>query len=63
MSYWTNFAKTGDPNGPGLPKWPRYDQAAGYQVMHLNVEAGAAPDRVRDRLEFLDRGKEKPEGQ
>jgi para-nitrobenzyl esterase len=19
MSYWTNFAKTGDPNGPGLP--------------------------------------------
>jgi para-nitrobenzyl esterase len=23
-TYWTNFVKSGNPNGPGLPSWPTY---------------------------------------
>ncbi|MGJ5815785.1 carboxylesterase/lipase family protein [Paludibaculum fermentans] len=53
QNYWTNFAKTGDPNGPGLPKWPAYTPTAN-QVMHLDVEAKAQPETTRARYEFLD---------
>jgi hypothetical protein len=30
-SYWTNFAKTGNPNGGKLPNWPEFD---GTQSFH-----------------------------
>nr|WP_282580414.1 carboxylesterase family protein [Sphingomonas faeni] len=31
QAYWTNFVKTGNPNGAGLPHWPLYSHSArGY---------------------------------
>ncbi len=53
-SYWTNFARTGDPNGAGLSQWPAYNKETGYQVMHLSAAPSAAPDTHRARYEFLD---------
>ncbi|MBV8526220.1 MAG: carboxylesterase family protein [Acetobacteraceae bacterium] len=58
-SYWTNFAKNGDPNGPGLPKWPKQTKKDGYEVMHLTQGSSdtvhAAPSTVRARYELLER--------
>jgi para-nitrobenzyl esterase len=54
MSYWSNFARTGDPAGSGLPAWPRYEKSAAYPVMHLDAESQAKPDATRARYETLD---------
>jgi para-nitrobenzyl esterase len=53
-SYWTNFARTGDPNGIGLPHWPTYNAADQWQVMHLDATSEAKPDSQRERYLFLD---------
>ncbi len=52
--YWTNFAKTGDPNGPGLPDWPAYSNAR-PQAMHFLAEtAHAGPVVHEEGLRGLD---------
>jgi para-nitrobenzyl esterase len=37
-SYWTNFAKSGNPNGPGLPLWPEFS-ARRPLAMHFEGDA------------------------
>ncbi len=53
-TYWANFAKTGDPNGPGLPKWPAYNSGDTFEVMHFGADSQAAPDKGQARYTFLD---------
>ena len=51
QSYFANFAKTGNPNGPGLPTWP---QASTGQLLRLDVNTQAVPDNTRPRYLLLD---------
>jgi para-nitrobenzyl esterase len=50
-NYWVNFAKTGNPNGEGLPAWPRFQE--GNQVMLLDVEIQASTLQHVQALELL----------
>ena len=60
--YWTNFAKSGDPNGPGIPKWVPWNAAqepymafsqAGEAVpqQHFSpIYCHLSPDRLKRQL-------------
>jgi para-nitrobenzyl esterase len=58
-TYWTNFAKTGDPNGDGVPQWPAYQSETKYEAMHfVGTGSKASPEVNRARYEFLDANQE-----
>jgi para-nitrobenzyl esterase len=43
QAYWLNFARTGNPNGPGLPPWPTYGSQGRYLAFTTDgptVQAG-----------------------
>jgi para-nitrobenzyl esterase len=50
-SYWVNFMKSGDPNGPGLPAWPKFD-AASPATMELGDKPGTRPVADKAKLDF-----------
>ena len=53
-AYWTNFATSGDPNGPGLPKWPDF-RTSQRQLMLLGEQIRAAPIPYEHQLQSVNR--------
>lgn len=54
-SYWVNFAKTGNPNGNGLPVWPAYSPKSDIILDFTEKEAVAGPDPWKERLDLTER--------
>ena len=51
--YWTNFARSSNPNGSGLTTWNPYGPTE-WLVMHLDNPSEGRPDSRRARYLFLD---------
>jgi para-nitrobenzyl esterase len=62
-AYWAAFARSGDPNAQGLPKWPAFT-AAGDVVMDLGTSGPkAGPDPWKARLDFVEKAASLPQPQ
>jgi para-nitrobenzyl esterase len=59
-AYWVNFAKTGDPNGTGLPHWPAYSAASDELLNITETGAVAQADPWKVRLDLIEKLAAKP---
>ncbi len=53
QQYWVNFARTGDPNGEGLPVWPTAAEAPG-QALNFDAQVGMIEDPFMSVYEMID---------
>ena len=53
-AYWINFAKTGNPNGPGLPNWPAYNADSDQLMNFTNDGPKGMADPLKPRLDIAE---------
>jgi para-nitrobenzyl esterase len=54
--YWSNFAKTGNPNGQDLPNWPVYNnQNQDILDVELNGKVVIKPDPRKARFDVVEK--------
>ena len=53
VTYWTNFAKAGDPNGGGEPAWPRYTLATDQLLEFANAGPVGKVSPHRERWDAI----------
>jgi para-nitrobenzyl esterase len=55
-TYWANFAKTGNPNGNGLPHWPKFNERKNelLEIQSDGVAVGK-PDPKKARLDLIEK--------
>ena len=56
-AYWVAFARTGDPNGPGRPRWPAYSMKEDVLMDFTPAGPVARPDPSKARLDLLEKRK------
>ena len=55
-TYWVNFAKTGNPNGKGLPVWPLYTTQK-EEILDIDLDGKpiAKPDPRKERFNVIEK--------